>query len=259
MKSVVLFSLFYLLICDSAISQDWTLAWSDEFDVAGQPDQSKWSFEVGKIRNRESQYYTDGRTENVRVEDGMLVIEARTEKYEEAKHTSASVITRGKKDFLYGRIEVRAKLPTGVGTWPAIWMLGSNNKEVGWPMCGEIDIMENVGYDPDTIHANVHTKAYNHAIGTNKGNSILVRQPYKEFHVYAVEWFEDHMDFFVDDHKYFSFANEHKTKEEWPFDAPHYLILNIAVGGSWGGQYGIDESIFPQQMLVDYVRYYEMK
>lgn len=254
--------LFVLIISgfffSNAIAQKWELSWSDEFEKDGLVSDANWNYEVGKIRNNESQYYAKARKENARVENGMLIIEAIAESYNGAKHSSASLITRGKKEFLYGRIEVRAKLPTGVGTWPAIWMLGTSFGDVKWPDCGEIDIMENVGYDPDTIHANIHTKAYNHTIGTNKGNKIKVLPPYKEFHVYAVEWFEDHMDFYVDDQKYFSFENEDKTSAEWPFDKPHYLILNIAVGGSWGGKYGIDESIFPQQMLVDYVRYYEL-
>lgn len=255
------FTLLLLLfsVHSYVLAQDWKLTWQDEFDESGMPDESRWNYEVGKIRNNESQYYTKARRENARVEDGMLVIEARKEKYKGADHTAASVITKGKKEFLYGRIEVKAKLPTGVGMWPAIWMLGTNISDVGWPDCGEIDIMENVGFDPDTIHANVHTRAYHHSIGTNKGNRIKVDEPFNEFHVYAVEWFEDHMDFYVDGQKYFSFKNEHKTNDEWPFDKPHYLILNIAVGGTWGGRQGIDENIFPQKMYVDYVRYFEMK
>jgi len=257
MKITILFLLQLLIF--TAQAQDWELTWSDEFDYSGMPDNSKWDYEEGKIRNNESQYYTRARAENAKVDGGMLVIEALSESYKGAKHTSASVTTKGKKQFLYGRIEVRAKLPTGVGMWPAIWMLGVNIPEIGWPSCGEIDIMENVGYDPDTIHANVHTKAYNHAIGTNKGNRINIDAPYKDFHIYAVEWFEDHMDFFVDDQQYFRFENENKSSAEWPFDKPHYLILNIAVGGSWGGKYGIDEAIFPQKMMIDYVRYYEAK
>ena len=253
------FFLFTVLILFSlpGFSQDWKLTWSDEFDYEGLPELSNWDQEEGKIRNNESQYYTKGRKENARVEDGMLAIEAKFENFKEVSYTSASVITKGKKEFLYGRIEVRAKLPTGVGMWPAIWMLGTNYTEIGWPACGEIDIMENVGFDPDTIHANIHTMAYNHVKRTNKGAEIKVEAPYKSFHIYAVEWFEDHIDFYVDDQKYFSFKNEGNGYETWPFDKPHYLILNIAVGGAWGGRYGIDQSIFPQKMLVDYVRYYE--
>lgn len=248
-----------LFINGACFSQDWKLSWSEEFDYEGLPNNASWSYFDGMAYNNESQFYRTERLENSRVESGMLVLEALLENHEGAKYTSGRISTKGKKEFLYGRVEVKAKLPTGVGMWPAIWMLGSNIDKVPWPACGEIDIMENVGYDPDTIHGNVHTKAYNHTIGTNKGTGIKVTSPYKEFHIYAVEWFEDHIDFFVDDQKYFSFLNEHKTNDEWPFDKPHYLILNIAVGGNWGGKYGIDQSIFPQQMLVDYVRYYELK
>ncbi len=141
--------------------------------------------------------------------------------------------------------------------WPAIWMLGENIREVGWPECGELDIMENVGFDPDVIHANIHTEAYNHTIGTNKGNSITVSAPYDDYHVFSMEWTPEHIDFFVDDEQYFSFTNEDGGDDVWPFDQPFYLILNAAVGGNWGGQQGVDDSIFPQQFYVDYVRVYQ--
>jgi beta-glucanase (GH16 family) len=235
----------------------WKLVWSDEFEYTGPPDPKKWSYEVGFVRNREAQYYTKERQENARVENGVLLIESRREEFEKGKYTSASLHTKGKGEWRYGRIEVRAKLPTGRGMWPAIWMLGVNIGTAGWPRCGEIDIMENVGFDPDTIHANIHTQAYNHVKGTNKGAKITVEKPFKEFHVYAIEWFEDRIDCFVDGRKYFTFANEKKGDEVWPFDKPHYLILNAAIGGSWGGQKGIDDTIFPQKYAIDYVRVYE--
>lgn len=235
----------------------WRLVWADEFDVDGLPDSARWTYEEGLIRNNEAQYYTRARPENARVEDGALIIESRKEQFEGADYTSASVTTRGRAAWRYGRIEVRAKLPTGRGTWPAIWMLGTNISEVGWPECGEIDIMENVGFDPNRIHANIHTAAFNHADGTNKGASILVEEPYANFHVYAVEWYEDRMDFFVDERKTFTFANTGGGIDEWPFDLPHYLIPNTAIGGAWGGRQGIDESIFPQRFTIDYVRVYE--
>ena len=235
---------------------DWELVWSDEFDIDGLPDSEKWNYEEGFIRNNESQYYTR-RLDNARLEDGNLVIEARKESYQEAEITSASLVTRGKAEWTYGRVEVRAQLPTGRGTWPAIWLLGSNIDEVGWPACGEIDIMENVGFSPDFIYANIHTEAYNHVKKTNKGASINVQAPYSDFHVYAVEWYPDHLDFYLDEHKYFTFWNENTGWETWPFDKPQYLILNLAIGGSWGGQQGIDEQIFPQKFLVDYVRVYQ--
>jgi beta-glucanase (GH16 family) len=243
----------------------WKLVWSDEFDGTGLPDPKKWSYEVGRIRNREAQTYTKERRENARVEDGSLVIEARKEKLDGAEYTSASLHTKGKSEWRRGRIEVRAKLPTGRGMWPAIWMLGVNIKEVGWPRCGEIDIMENVGFDPDTIHANIHTQAYNHVKRTGKGAKITVAKPHEDFHVYAVEWrsstgspqLDDRLDFFVDGKRYFTYANDKQGEASWPFDRPHYLILNAAVGGTWGGQKGIDDAIFPQRYFIDYVRVYE--
>ncbi|KAF0238535.1 MAG: hypothetical protein FD181_907 [Prolixibacteraceae bacterium] len=238
----------------------WELVWEDHFDVAGLPDSKIWSYEEGYIRNNEAQYYTKERLENVRVENGNLVIEARKDNWNGHKITSASINTYGKKSILYGRIEVKAKLPTGIGTWPAIWMLGDVFKQgTGWPACGEIDIMENVGYEPDVIHANIHTKAYNHVKGTNKGNKITIEKPYEKFNVYAVEWFEGHMDFYLNDKLYFSFKNEGTGSGTWPFDKPHYLLINFAVGGAWGGQKGIDETIFPQKYYIDYVKVYRKK
>jgi beta-glucanase (GH16 family) len=259
----------------TASAADWKLVWSDEFNYTGLPDAKKWGNEVGFIRNRELQYYTKGRKENARVENGMLVIESRKEKFknpdyrpdsrsrrwkysrEYADYTSASVTTQGKATWRHGRIEVRAKLPTGRGTWPAIWMLGTNIREVGWPKCGEIDILENVGYAPNKIHANIHCEKYNHARGTGKGASITVEKPFEKFHVYAVEWSGEKMDFYVDNKKYFTYENEGSGEAAWPYDKEHYLILNTAIGGSWGGQKGIDDSIFPQRFYIDYVRVYQ--
>ena len=268
--------LLLVLASTSAQAADWKLVWSDEFDKPGQPDSTKWNYEEGFIRNQERQFYTRARLENARVEDGMLVIEARKEPFaapvrtsrkksvkktdkqpEMAEYTSASLTTLGKADWTFGRIEVRAKLPNGRGMWPAIWTLGTNIGQVGWPTCGEIDIMENVGFDPDVIHANIHTKSYNHAIRTNKGSRIVIPKPHQDFHVYAIEWRPERIDFFVDKTKYFTFDNEGKGTDAWPYDKPQYLILNIAVGGAWGGQKGIDDGIFPQRMYVDYVRVYQ--
>jgi len=266
-----------LLSGDDPTCPGWELVWSDEFDGTGLPDSSRWDYEEGFVRNHELQYYTRARRENARVEGGMLVIEARKEKFENPKYdprakssnwraarqfadyTSASLVTKGKASWRYGRFEIRAKLPTGRGTWPAIWTLGTNMDKVGWPACGEIDIMENVGFDPDVIHANVHTTKYNHVLNTHKGSKITVPKPYADFHVYALEWFPDRLDFFVDEKKYFTFQNESAGKEVWPFDEPQYLLLNIAIGGEWGGQHGIDDSIFPQRLVVDYVRVFRLK
>lgn len=132
---------------------------------------------------------------------------------------------------------IKEKLLSGKGMWPAIWMLGTNRDKVGWPACGEIDIMENVGFDPDTIHANIHTKAYNHMKGTNKGSKIKGEKPYEQYHVYAIEWHENRIDFFLDDEKYFTFKNEGTGNDVWPYDKPHYLILNAAIGGNYSDFY----------------------
>jgi beta-glucanase (GH16 family) len=263
-----------ILLSCSGVSPaaQWKLVWADEFTANGLPDSTKWTYEEGYVRNQERQYYTRERAENARAENGLLILEARKEQFPNARYqagsenwqraqfagyTSASLTTEGKVSWRYGRIEVRAKLPTGRGTWPAIWMLGVNRREVGWPACGEIDIMEYVGYDPEVIHANIHTQAYNHVKKTGKGAPLKVPRPWESFHTYAIEWTPERMDFFVDDQKYFSFANEKTGAAAWPYDQPFYLILNIAIGGSWGGSKGIDDTIFPQRMEVDYVRVYE--
>ncbi|HVR34631.1 MAG TPA: glycoside hydrolase family 16 protein [Methylomirabilota bacterium] len=228
---------------------------------------------MGFIRNQEAQYYTAGRTENARVEGGRLIIEARKERFPNARHrpgsdnwrrkefaeyTSASLTTEGLGEWRHGRVEVRAKLPEGRGVWPAIWMLGTNIRDVGWPRCGEIDIMEYVGFEPHVIHANIHTAKYNHVRGTGKGSRLRVEAPFEEFHVYAIEWSGERIDFFVGDRKYFTYEKEPDAGEDaWPFDRPFYLILNMAIGGAWGGQQGIDEGIFPARYEIDYVRVYE--
>lgn len=239
---------------ESAAEGKWKLVWSDEFDGQGLPDPEKWDYEVGRVRNNEAQYYTRARSENTRVEEGRLIIEARKEAYQGAQYTAGSL--KSKADWRYGRIEVRGQLPTGRGMWPAIWMMPSGRGR-GWPACGEIDIMENVGYDPDVIHGTVHTKSYNHTIGTQKGGKIKADKPYDSLHVYAIQWDQQKIDFFFDDTRYFTFKNEGSGDDEWPFDKPFHLKLNIAVGGSWGGAKGIDDEIFPQRFVIDYVRVYE--
>jgi beta-glucanase (GH16 family) len=236
----------------------WSLVFSDEFDTAGPLNAAKWGYETGYVRNSEKQYYTT-RAENVRAEGGNLVIEARKENYQGFGYTSASINTLGKFEFTYGRVEVRAKIPTGKGTWPAIWTLGTNIAQVGWPTCGEIDIMENVGFDPLRIHGSVHTAAYNHTIGTQKTAIVSLANPWEDFHVYAMEWFADRIDVFVDGQKYFTFQNEGSGARAWPFDRAQYLLINLAIGGSWGGQQGIDDGRLPQRYLVDYVRIYQQK
>lgn len=235
----------------------WTLVWSDEFDRPGAPDATTWGHEEDYLRNGEKQYYTKDRPENARVENGLLVLEARRDNWNEKPITSASLRTKGKRSFLYGRIAVRAKIPTGRGTWPAIWTLGENISQAGWPASGEIDILENVGFDPRRIHANIHCKAYNHMKQTGKGRVITADAPWSRFHEYAVEWYEDRLEFFFDDTRYFVYRKESDDPAVWPFAQPHYLILNLAIGGGWGGQKGIDETLFPHRFEIDYVRYYQ--
>ena len=275
MRNFVAMTLLLALAVPAGADEAWKLIWSDEFDYTGLPDPAKWDYEEGFLRNRESQYYMRARQQNSWVENGTLVLRAVKEPIENprfregasekdwkrhrqvADYTSASLITRGKASWRHARVEVCAQLPAGRGIWPAIWMLGDSIGDVGWPACGEIDIMEYVGFAPDTIHANVHTSKYNHVRGNGKGAKKTVRSPHADFHVYAVEWDERQMDFYVDDEKYFTYQNEGTGTAAWPFEARFYLILNIAVGGSWGGRQGIDDAIFPQTMTIDYVRVYQ--
>ncbi|MDR3198718.1 MAG: glycoside hydrolase family 16 protein [Planctomycetaceae bacterium] len=236
------------------------LIWFDEFDNNGLPDPEKWGYETGYIRNGEKQYYTGARTENAEVRDGFLVITARKDEFQNGGKTypitSASVISKGKGFWNRGRIEVSAKVPKSLGTWPAVWMLPEDKKS-GWPRCGEIDILEHVGFDPQKVHFNIHVDKYNHTKKNNKGKSVICTDPDTKFHVYAVEWFDDRIDFYFDAEKVFSYTNEGEGETSWPFDKPFYLILNLAFGGSWGGAKGIDESSLPQQFLIDYVRVWQ--
>jgi beta-glucanase (GH16 family) len=196
--------------------------------------------------------------ENARVENGHLIIEAKKEEMEGKAYTSARLVTKGKGDWQYGKLEVRAKIPRGRGSWPAIWMLGSNNN-FNWPDDGEIDIMEHVGFDQGKIHASVHCKKYYHSIGTQKTAITTVDDCSENFHVYSVTWNAEMVQVAVDGKNYFSFANEHSGYDAWPFDNRMHLLLNIAAGGGWGGQKGIDDTIFPIKMEVDYVRMYQEK
>ncbi len=244
---------------ETKVENERRLVWSDEFDYSGLPDSTKWDYDVGGHGwgNNEKQFYTEKRMDNAAVGNGMLTITAVKEHYEGSDYTSARLISKNKGDWKYGRIEVKAKLPKGTGVWPAIWMLPTDWKYGDWPESGEIDIMEHVGYEPDSIYGTVHTAAYNHTIGTQKGKSIFADNVSEAFHVYALEWTKDTINIYMDDHLYFSYPNEQKTFREWPFDQRFHLLLNIAVGGDWGGQKGIDDNIFPQTMQVDYVRVYE--
>ena len=236
----------------------------DEFSVDGLPDSAKWSYETGYVRNGELQLYKKEQLKNARVESGYLVIEAHKEEGKpglfenKTAYSSASLTTGHLKGWTYGRFEVRAKLPQGRGVWPAIWLLGKDVKTVGWPATGEIDIMEYVGFQPGVIHAALHTTQRNHRNGTAASGNVDISDLGSAFHVYALERRADRIDFFIDDNLYFSYQKENDGLKWWPFDKPMYLILNLAIGGGWGGKKGVDSSIFPQHYLIDYVRVYAL-
>ena len=256
--ALILASIVALSLSFSTSGRKGRLVWSDEFEGSGLPDTTKWSNDVGGHGwgNNELQYYTKARRQNARLENGRLVIEAHREAMMGRDYTSARLVTRGKGDWKHGRIEVRAKIPSGLGTWPAIWMLGTT-QPFRWPDDGEIDIMEHVGYDPGKVHASVHCKSYNHVIGTQKTAFTTVPDFSEAFHVYHAEWDADSVRVGIDGHSYFRFDNDRSGYAAWPFDNPMHLLLNIAVGGNWGGQKGVDSTIWPRRMEVDYVRVYQ--
>lgn len=238
----------------------YTLVWSDEFDSPGLPDPGKWGYDVGGNGwgNNELEYYTNARTENARVENGNLVIEARKESYNGSNYTSARLLTKNKAQWTYGKFEIRAKIPKGKGIWPAIWTLSANDP-LHWPDDGELDIMEAVGFNPNVIYGTAHNKKYNGANGLQKGGNILIPTAEDSFHVYKMEWTATRIDWYVDDTQYYSYTDPGLGIDAWPYNKDFFIILNVAFGGNWGGSQGTDDSIFPQQMLVDYVRVYQRK
>jgi len=247
----------------------YALVWSDEFDKDGLPDPAKWAYDTDRNAagwyNNEKQYYAASREKNSRVEKGNLIIEAHKEDLDRAQYsdwggqhyTSARLVTRGKAQWTYGFMEVRAKLPCGVGTWPAIWTLSAPPK-TQWPDDGEIDIMEHVGFDEGVVHGSVHTKSYYHVMKTHKTAQTQVADLCQNFHRYQLTWTADRITIGVDDKNFFQFSNDHSgERPNWPFDKPQYLLLNIAVGGDWGGMKGVDDKVYPVRMEVDYVRVYQ--
>jgi beta-glucanase (GH16 family) len=245
---------------------EWVLAWSDEFDTDGLPDESKWTYDIGNWGwgNNELQYYTVARAENARVENGNLIIEARKDDMGE-KWTSARLTTREKTSFIYGKIEFRAKVPKERGNWAAGWTLGDSYvDELSWPYCGEIDIMECVGYEiNDTTgnglhHASVHCGAYYFKLNNQPTGITEVKNMNDDYHLYAVEWTPDYIKAYVDDLQYFTYEDTSDTLT-WPFNKPQNIILNLAMGGGWGGAQGMDGNVVSQQLVVDYVRVYERK
>jgi len=247
----------------STSTSGWKLIWSDEFNDAGLPDETKWSYDTGGHGwgNNEKQYYLAKSLENSYIRDGQLHIVALKKYHEQSKYTSAKLTTYQKLDIQYGKIEVKAKLPRGKGSWPAIWMLPGSikTKSEPWPLCGEIDIMEHVGKDPNVVHTSLHSELYNHIKGTQITFFDTLNNLFDDFHTYGIEWDEKSIKFIFDGKLYFETYKGQDgrvaTNEGWPFDKPYFLILNVAVGGNWGGE--IDDNIFPNEMIVDYVRVYK--
>lgn len=246
----------------------YELVFADEFTTGSEPDPQKWYYDTHRNAegwyNNELQYYAAQRRENARIANGMLIIEARKETLDAAgfpdfggqAYTSTRLTTQKRAAWTYGFFEVRAKLPCGRGTWPAIWML-PEDPDVVWPEGGEIDIMEHVGYEPGKVHHSVHTKAFNFGKGTQKTTSHDVPTACDAFHRYQLLWTEEMLVFAVDDAPRFAFKKTRDGRSRWPFDEDMHLLLNIAVGGDWGGRKGVDADAFPQAMLIDHVRVYQ--
>lgn len=239
------------------------LVWEDDFTKSSEINERIWNYEEGDgcpdlcgWGNNELQYYTGGDRKNAFIENGRLIIEATKENVGSRDYASAKLTTQGLKEMQYGSIEIRAKVPGGIGVWPAIWMLPADRSYGQWPLCGEIDIMEHVGHDPDFVYGTVHTGAYNHMIGTQKGGKLTKADYESEFHTYRINWSEERIEFYIDKVRYYTFAKRSDDIAEWPFDQPFYLILNVAIGGNWGGEKGVEEDICPARMEVEWVRYY---
>ncbi|MEO6071129.1 MAG: glycoside hydrolase family 16 protein [Chitinophagaceae bacterium] len=252
----------------------YKLVWEDEFKNNGLPDPAKWGYEVGHIRNREKQYYTNARKENIEIKEGMLAITGRKEIFQNqgytngdqswqrkdslAQYTSASINTESSGGWQYGRIEVKAKMPAGGGMWPAIWMMGINRSKVGWPLCGEIDIMEFIGNHPKEIYGTVHYPTGPNKAHKSNGSIIKDESLSSAFHLYAIEWDREKIDFYFDNKQYHSFLIDSAgLGDDNPFRKPFYLLLNFAMGADWPGP--INDAVLPQQFVVDYVRVYQKK
>jgi beta-glucanase (GH16 family) len=249
MKKLLLL-LLILSACSQKKDPEWKLVWSDEFNGAGLPDSANWGNEVGFIRNNELQYYTSKRIENSAVINGNLMIIGRKEPFDSAGYTSASLTTDGKHSWTYGRIEARMKLPKGQGIWPAFWMLGQNIHQVGWPRCGEIDIMEHINNE-DILYGTLHWHNEKHVSSGSKIPCDIA-----EFHNYSVEWADDSIKWFLDGLKYHSVCIKDSINSTSEFHKPHYIILNLAIGGDWPKN--PDETTqFPDTVLVDYVRVFQ--
>jgi beta-glucanase (GH16 family) len=241
----------------AASYSNYRLVWRDEFE-GSVIDESSWTFEIGRGQNgwgnNELQYYTN---KNATVQQGYLVITAKKENVADAAYTSTRMITKGKKEFKFGRIDIRAKLPYGQGIWPALWMLGANIDSVGWPASGEIDIMELLGHEPNKSYGTMHWGPH-HTQHKSKGNSITLPSGNfsEEFHVFSLDWKADTLRVLVDDKEFFALTAGDVVPDPYPFNAPHYLLFNVAVGGNWPGSPDASTR-FPQHMIVDYVRVFQ--
>jgi beta-glucanase (GH16 family) len=246
----ILFMLIFVSCSSDQPEPEWKLEWSDEFNYSGLPDIANWTNEVGFIRNNELQYYTDRRAENAVVMNGNLLIVGKKESYETAEYTSASIITYGKHSWTFGKIEAKIKLPGGQGLWPAFWTLGQNINQIGWPGCGEIDIMEHINSE-DLIYGTAHWLNGGHS--SSGGNTPCNAEIY---HIYAVEWDKEGIKWFLDDEKYWEVNIKDKIFSTEELHLPQYIIFNMAIGGSWPGSPDPSTS-FPDTMFVDYVRVYQ--
>ena len=258
MKPSILLLLSFCFVIQ-AYSQNYVKVWSDEFNTPGLPDSSKWGYEVGKVRNNELQYYTSKRGENARIQDTVLIIEAHKESYKGSDYTAASLISRYKGDWLYGKFEISAKVPTGKGTWPAIWMMPTNDEYGGWPRSGEIDIMEYVGFQPSKLYYNAHFQGTDGSGHQSEGAEATYDQPYNRFIKFTLVWTPDKMEWFADDQLVHTYLKQSDNTKQWPFNKAFYMILNLAYGGAWGAQQGIDDTRLPHKFYVNYVRIYQLQ
>lgn len=249
MKWIILL-LFLMPSIGQQSKPDWKMVWSDEFNYSGLPDTAKWGNEVGFIRNNELQYYTKQRLENSRVENGNLMIIGRKESYKNANYTSASLVTDGKFSWTYGKIEARIKLPKGQGFWPAFWLLGQNISQVGWPKCGEIDIMEHINNE-DILYGTLHWDNGKHVSSGGKTPCDVT-----QYHIYSIEWDKDAVKWFLDGKKYWEVSIKDGINSTEEFQKPHYIILNLAIGGDWPKNPDVTTAL-PDTMFVDYVRVYQ--
>ncbi len=253
MKKILLILLLFTSIANAQKTKR-KLVWQENFN-GNSLNQNHWNFETGDgcpnlcgWGNNENQIYT---TKNHQIKNGKLIIEARKEAQ---TYTSTKITTKTKKEFLYGRIEARAKLPIGTGLWPAFWMLGANIDQIKWPKCGEIDILEYVGKAPHEIFTTIHSQSsFGNTINTKKTSFPNIE---KGFHLYAIDWTAEKIDFLVDEKIVYTYKPDQKTDDTWPFNKPFYIIVNLAIGGNFGGP-EIDQKALPQKFIVDYIKVYQ--